>query len=419
MKPLMVAVNVILFFVAGIFVAAQVSTAKAGDGADLCSVTFGPDSMKKTEYLDNGLPRVHTKICEQLELMDSGRRPIEGGPIKVIAKVAYKPNMLLENVDPFKPVRDRPGLYVGILPIDDRDELDLFSLIVDVNGFDTATLPPQQFSRDNPFPPPKRAVLPRNIADWRPRFDYTAVSDNLNGLLSKSLLFLDLKGAAHTIPDFQGKLGPSALDDTYEFTLAKASLLNLFYVLNQVSGHDGAPNWATMVIEIVAIGQERILAKVQPGMFSEVRDRVDSSQNVYNCVADREANSSLHGKNFSGYYSATLRAKAKDVVHAEVVSLKSPECRGNLQITVGKFILPDKTVETLADIDFDDNFQFLAHISDVVEHAVTGQGTSPILVYEYLKAKDHSANLAYDLVPKKRPSPPKPQPRARPKQPAG
>lgn len=367
-------------------------------GTDVCSTVLGVNMAKKVRYEDGDILRSHTRICVQLNLLDSGRHPItQPGPIKVEARTAYK-SYILEHVDSFRPVPNQPGIYVGILPIDDKDELDLFSLWVTVENFDTATLPPRHFSAHEQFPKVIQAVLPRQINNWRPRFYYANVPPALNKLLSHDLLFLDLRGNAKAISDFQGKLGPNALDDTREFVFAKA-VLNLFYVLNEVSQKPGNPNWLNMIKEIVAIGQERFIAKVDPQLFREVINRVDVAQNLYDCNQDREANASLHSKNFAGYYRAEFGTNASKIYHLDVTSLKSPECRGNLQITVGDFKLPNGSNETLADIDFDDDFSFLAHMSDVVQHWAFNEGTNPVLVYDYLQAKSGGASLGYDLVP--------------------
>lgn len=374
---------------------------------DACTPVLGRNSMKPVYYDTNSGRRKHRMVCVQLQLQDTSRHPVVHGPIAVMARVFYRPNYKLNHVDPFKPVPQQPGLYVGILPIDDDDELDLFSLVFSIEGFLPVTLNPRRFSGSEPFPRLMKVVLPRNVDDWRPKFDYSAVPDGLNHLLSKSLFFLDVYGRAHKIADFDGKLGRNSLDDkSYEFVLGKAAALNLYYVLNRISGADGtsncmggAPNWLSMINEIVAIGQERIIAKVQPNMFAEVEERIDNLQDPYSCVRDRSANSSLHQKNFAGYYSAISAGATGHAVPVETISLKSPECRGNLQITVGKYKLADDITEVLADIDFDEDFAFLAHMTDVIQHAVTGKGTNPILVHEYLKALDHEAVLAYDVVP--------------------
>jgi len=82
-----------------------------------------------------------------------------------------------------------------------------------------------------------------------------------------------------------------------------------------------------------------------------------------------------------------------------VKSIKTPECRGNVQITVGRFV-KNGSPETVADIDFDEDFAFAAHASDVVNHYLLGTGTNPMLIYEYIKARDPRANLGYALEPK-------------------
>jgi hypothetical protein len=73
-----------------------------------------------------------------------------------------------------------------------------------------------------------------------------------------------------------------------------------------------------------------------------------------------------------------------------------PECRGNLQLTVGRFETAGKTV-IAADIDFDDNYSFAAHAADVVDHWVNGTGTNPILIYEYLRTRYPDAELGYSV----------------------
>jgi hypothetical protein len=378
--------------------AAQVN-GQAGQGnKTICDTVLGAPKNKPESSGE-----IPTLVCLRLQITDTGKIPVQGvgneGQIDVKVKV-FAQDKILANVDKFKSVPNRPGLFAGRLPIDDDDERYLFSVVVGAPGFLTVALPPRKFSRQDISPDVVRVVLPRNLQAWQPQFEYGEVPDQLNTLWASDLMFLSLKGNAKRIPDFKGKLDRFSLDDSNEFVLAKAASLNLFYVLHDVSACSDcgdSPNWLGQIRKIVAIGQERIIAKVDSQMLTAVEQRIDTILDPYSCIRDREANASLHGKNFSGYYTAVFGDDAKKVRQAKVISLKAPECRGNLQITVGEFLLPNGVSETLADIDFDDDFDFVPHMTDVVDHWIFARGTNPMLVYEYLKSLKPDANLGYDL----------------------
>jgi hypothetical protein len=142
----------------------------------------------------------------------------------------------------------------------------------------------------------------------------------------------------------------------------------------------------------MAIGQERIIVAVKPGMFKLLQDRSASALDPHHCSAYQLADSSLHGRNFS------LIVNPKRTI--DVISSKAPSCRGNIQLTVARFDLPEGGSGEFADIDFDDHYDFAAHASDVVQHLVLRTGTNPMLIFEYLKARDPHAELGYTLEPK-------------------
>jgi hypothetical protein len=178
------------------------------------------------------------------------------------------------------------------------------------------------------------------------------------------------------------------MDEDAEFVLAKAALLNIYFELyreNQVPD-GGSKHWLAQLHEIRAIAQERIIVAADDSVFTSLQSELGASS-PYGCSGYHPAETALHGRNFA------LTILPRRTI--EVISAKIPECRGNLQLTVGRFDLGNGDPKTFADIDFDDNLAFLGHSADVIDHWVTGSGTNPILIYEYLKARYPEANLGY------------------------
>ena len=207
--------------------------------------------------------------------------------------------------------------------------------------------------------------------------------------LSPSVKFLPLKGSPKSVEDLGTNFESNLLDDP-EFTLAKASLLNIFWELTREDGMtDGSSNhWISYVRELRAIGQERIVVRVDSEMMSRLRTALEDSNDPWGCRGYHTASTELHGRNFGLIVNPTATI--------EVLSGKAPMCRGNLQITAGKFTIHGEDLpQTFADIDFDDNYAFAAHAADVVDHWVTSSGTNPIRIYEYLKARYNGADLGY------------------------
>ena len=167
--------------------------------------------------------------------------------------------------------------------------------------------------------------------------------------------------------------------------------LNIYWELdreNKVA--DGASNhWLKFIRTLLAIGQERIIVQVNEGMLEALRKNLDEASDPWGCKGYLPAGAELHGRNFGLIVKPTKTL--------DVLSGKTPQCRGNLQITIGRFELSDGTTQTFADIDFDDNYAFAAHAADVIDHWVNGSGTNPILIYEYLKARYPNAELGYTV----------------------
>jgi hypothetical protein len=314
------------------------------------------------------------------------------------------------------------GTLAGKFPVDFRDELEAFVVTLEnIRGYTNIQLAPRRFYRDGAGPNEHRglgvkgnpyvlsAIAVRDPGQWRPVFDsYEKLPERLRGLLavSKKVEFLPLKGSPECIDpkktstDCDGILDKQnfespAIKNEEEFSLAKATLLNIYTLLDAtlvptaVSPEHGE-KWFDSLLEIRRIGQERIIAKVKPQMFFRVRRLVDEFTDPFNCEGYYSASPALHSRNLVNLHLGGI----------EVVSVKAPSCKGNLQLTVARFSQSDAE-SYFADIDIDQN-RALPHVFDALIQTAAHKGTSPVLIYEELGALPAFRQLNYHLEPKVR-----------------
>jgi hypothetical protein len=172
-----------------------------------------------------------------------------------------------------------------------------------------------------------------------------------------------------------------------EATLAKTSLLNLYYRLDSVAEPIGREHtWFSFVKRLLAIGRERVLAMVDPEMLrlvGHVREHLEHFS------ADYEA---TPAGNHRPNVPPDLQA---DIV--DMVSLKSTHAKGNFQLTLTRLRGTD---DVLLDADIDESGDLLGHLLDIFKHKRTG-GTHPHDIHEILVLQDGASqgfDLGYRLV---------------------
>jgi hypothetical protein len=167
---------------------------------------------------------------------------------------------------------------------------------------------------------------------------------------------------------------------------AKACLLNLFAKLNTVKEPVfGRKSWFGFVNEILEIGRERMIALVDETMLArveEIRENVDRFEFYKRTPVGDHANNIPAGLTF---------AKSR------MVSIKTQEEHGNLQLTLTPATDSDGSPVTVLDADIDENGKLMAHLADLFKHRFTG-GTHPFDIHEYLVLEDQSRPLGYELL---------------------
>lgn len=225
-------------------------------------------------------------------------------------------------------------------------------------------------------------MLRREPDEWRQAFTpWGTLSDRFEPLRaalgqSQDIAVLDTELTLRRLdgPDYDGVAEARTV-------LAKATLLNVHYRLRTAGPTAGAAPWFSHVQQVIAIGQERVLAYVTPEMAQLVRD-------IRRTIGDYDdryelADASLHRKNVPKPLQPDID---------EMFSIKSTHHQGNYQLTLTTFKSSDAI---LLDADIDESGTFWGHARDLAKHIVTG-GTHPVDVYEILEHQDHQ-NADFDL----------------------
>lgn len=232
----------------------------------------------------------------------------------------------------------------------------------------------------------QKITVPRNPRSWKPAFtkwkDLSSHYEPFKELLAKSKK-LRLKATGETIGTFAKAAYDTASDSA--LVLAKTALLNLHRTLSDVTEPVGKSlTWLSFLREIVMIDRERLVASVDPAMVDIVRiihRDIEEYEDTY-----KRAPATMH----KGNIPAELRDKIQDIV-----SIKTREKRGNLQLTVATFHGLDTV---LLDADVDEHGEVVPHLFDaLVLHKFTG-GTHPIDVHECIRAVAPNVDLGYTLV---------------------
>jgi len=231
----------------------------------------------------------------------------------------------------------------------------------------------------------------RNPIKWRARFtDWNALSagtfrlfkDALSRSQSVTVLENNQQFTTFTGDDYDSV-------DTGPAILAKAALLNLYFKMGRVVVPQ-RPNasWFEFFNQILLIGRERFVGLVPQDMWSLVSEIFDNIDRHPEFV---RADTSLHTENIPEPYRSHL---------VRMVSVKSNDDHGNVQLTMAQSAAANGDPVFLADCDVDEDLELFHHIADVFTHIFTG-GTHPYDVHDVLLDQYHEegpVDLGYDLV---------------------
>lgn len=181
-------------------------------------------------------------------------------------------------------------------------------------------------------------------------------------------------------------------DDRQKAVLAKSALLNLYFDLTilkePVTGQEQP--WFSFVRKVLIIDQERFVAEVTDDMLRLVRTIRDDlgSFRDFRRAEDTEG----HHRNFPADYT---------IPKETMVSIKSREQKGNVQLTVAPGKDPNGRDVCLLDSDIDENGNWFLHFIDYLNHHFISGGTHPYDIHEYLHFKYRRQHpvLGYTLVP--------------------
>lgn len=172
--------------------------------------------------------------------------------------------------------------------------------------------------------------------------------------------------------------------------LAKTALLNLYAKMTALKEPvQQQQNWFAFVIRILQIGRERLIAVVDPQMEPLVRT---IRENLNQYPEYKNTNARNHLDNVAAAVPAGYK-----VLKSKMVSLKSDEEHGNLQLTLAPAKNEEGEQILLLDADIDENGNLLRHLCDVFKHAFTG-GTHPHDIHEYLALAQPQTPLGYNLI---------------------
>lgn len=166
---------------------------------------------------------------------------------------------------------------------------------------------------------------------------------------------------------------------------AKACLLNLFGKLNTLKEPVfGRKPWFGFIETLLEISRERIIALVDKEMLVRV---TEIHSNVDQFDLYKRAPVGDHNKNIPQGFAFTK---------ASMISIKTREDHGNLQLTLTPATDSAGRKVTVLDVDLDENGKLMAHLADLFKHRFSG-GTHPFDIHEFLVLEDKSRPLGYEL----------------------
>lgn len=188
-----------------------------------------------------------------------------------------------------------------------------------------------------------------------------------------------------TVAAFTGSIYDGVSDSKEIF--AKTGLLNLYVKLSNTKEPTAEnEDWFSFVEQILEIGRERFIALVRPEMGEIVKTILDNIGDFPDYMKSPAFN---HHGNMPQQFG---------VSKSRMFSIKSKEEKGNLQLTFG----PGKDAEgkdvLVLDADIDEEGRLIPHLASVFKHKITGRGTHPHDVHEYLRLAFRGVPLGYDLA---------------------
>lgn len=223
---------------------------------------------------------------------------------------------------------------------------------------------------------------------WQPAFvrwnDLTADFDGLTQILGESTT-LRVK-AGKVLGQFTAAAYDAVDPGDRTTVYAKACLLNLHAKLRSLKEPVFSRKpWFGFVDTILEIGRERLIALVD----AEMRERV---RTIHDNIDDFELYKRTpvgdHHKNIPPGYTFTK---------SSMVSIKTKEEHGNVQLTLTPATDANGNAVTLLDADIDENGQLMVHLADLFKHRFSG-GTHPYDIHEYLVMEDKSREIGYELT---------------------
>jgi hypothetical protein len=230
----------------------------------------------------------------------------------------------------------------------------------------------------------QRIVVPRAPTKWKPVFSTWAdLTSPVKKWLSLSPSLRLIKPKIE-LGSFIEDAYDSSVDNNSNVVLAKSALLNIHWALSTlIEPVGGERTWASFVESLIFIDRERIVAQVHPDMFTLV-DGID--RNI-------EEHRDQYEPTPVGRHLDNLPPEAVPKIQ-RIVSIKTTEDRGNLQLTVA--LLTDGSA--ILDADMDENGEAFRHFLDAtLVHKFTG-GTHPNDIYECIRLRAPDADLGYTLA---------------------
>jgi hypothetical protein len=233
----------------------------------------------------------------------------------------------------------------------------------------------------------QRINVMRNPTKWKPVFspwnELGRSFTSLKRLLRKSDNLRVLKPKIE-LGSFTTGSYDAAANGNSSVVLAKSALLNIYWALSHLIEPVGRERtWASFLEKFIFISRERIVAQVDPQMFTLV-DGIDKNIDEHR---------DQYEPTRVGNHIGNLPPEAVPNMQ-RIVSIKTNEARGNLQLTVALFT----DGSAILDADMDENGEAVAHFFDaLLVHRFTG-GTHPVDIHECIRMREPNADLGYTLA---------------------
>lgn len=236
---------------------------------------------------------------------------------------------------------------------------------------------------------PVTLKLLRRADEWSASFgSWSSLSGRFASLKRVLKQSADLKvHGGRRFPLFTKGAYDAVLDKKTDY--AKASLLNVYYKMSRLEDPTVAGRrWFTYVDRVLELRRARFIGVVRPEMGEAIRT-IKADIGAFPHYENTGA------KNHHG----NLPHHQYRVLKSSMVSIKSSEAFGNLQLTLA----PATEMATgqpalLLDADIDEKGRLFEHLLEVFEHKLTGKKTHPFDIREILAAADPGLDLGYELV---------------------